>query len=64
MSAAQHAEAFEREHCAKQRADLVARIIKRVAELPNRSSPDDWPEAMLVTGDELASILNDEFDAD
>ena len=33
------------------------RIIRAVAELPDRTSPDDQPEMMLVTADELAAIL-------
>lgn len=41
--------------------DLIERIVKRVAELPDRSSPDDWPEAMLVTAHELDFILRDEL---
>jgi hypothetical protein len=41
-------------------SELARRIVKRVAELPDRSSPDDWPEAMLVTGDELAEIIDEE----
>lgn len=32
-------------------------IVRDVAELPDRSSPDNWPEAMLVTGNELRAIL-------
>ena len=36
---------------------LVQRIVRDVAELPDRDSPEDWPEAMLVTGDELAEIV-------
>jgi hypothetical protein len=32
-------------------------IVRQVAELPDRSSPEDWPEAMLVTADELRAIL-------
>lgn len=32
-------------------------VIRQVAELPDRTSPDDWPEAMLVTADELRIIL-------
>lgn len=39
---------------------MIRSVIKRVAELPDRNSPDDWPEAMLVTGDELAEIVADE----
>jgi hypothetical protein len=41
--------------------DLAANICKRVAELPDRSSPDDWPEAMLVTHEELTFIVVDEI---
>jgi len=36
---------------------LVREIILNVAELPDRTSPDDWPEAMLVTADELETIV-------
>lgn len=32
-------------------------IIQAVAELPDRTSPEDWPEAMLVTAEELRTIL-------
>lgn len=39
---------------------LIRRIITRVCELPDRTSPDDWPEAMLVTDDELHNILLEE----
>ena len=42
-------------------ASAIPAIVKRVAELPDRSSPDDWPAAMLVTGDELAQIIRDEI---
>lgn len=38
-------------------AGLIEKIIQEVAELPDRTSPDDWPEAMLVTADELRAIL-------
>jgi hypothetical protein len=41
--------------------DIAGNIIKRVAELPDRSSPDYWPDAMLVTADELKFILLSEF---
>ncbi|RYF81150.1 MAG: hypothetical protein EOO29_11460 [Comamonadaceae bacterium] len=36
---------------------IVQRVCQRVAELPNRDSPPDWPAAMLVTHEELASIV-------
>ena len=42
---------------------VVARVTQRIAELPDRSSPADWPEAMLVTADELAVILREELEA-
>lgn len=38
---------------------VIDKIVQRVAELPDRTSPDDWPEAMLVTSAELTAILND-----
>ena len=37
--------------------DVVNEIIRDVAELPDRTSPEDWPDAMLVTADELRTIL-------
>lgn len=40
----------------------IARVLMRVSELPDRSSPEDWPEAMLVTRYELESIVRSEFD--
>jgi len=45
---------------AEQRLD---RIVQRVAELPDRSSPEDWPEAMIVTAAELRGIVADELGA-
>ena len=45
---------------------VAHRICRDVAELPDRSSPADWPEAMLVTSDELHQIVMTqlkEFDA-
>lgn len=36
---------------------LAQSVCRDVAELPDRSSPDDWPDAMLVTHDELALIV-------
>ncbi len=39
-------------------AALAKRIVRDVSELPDRTSPDDWPEAMLVTADELQEIVN------
>lgn len=31
-------------------------ICLEVCELPDRTSPDDWPEALLVTAEELHAI--------
>jgi hypothetical protein len=39
--------------------EIIDRIVQAVAELPDRTSPDDWPEAMLVTADELRSIVSE-----
>lgn len=39
------------------RETLIASIVNDVAELPDRTSPDDWPDAMLVTADELRNIM-------
>lgn len=36
---------------------LAEQICREVAELPDRNSPEDWPEAMLVTHDELRAIV-------
>lgn len=36
---------------------VAALICRQVAELPDRNSPEDWPEAMLVTHDELCAIV-------
>lgn len=41
-------------------ADTIATsACQRVAELPDRASPADWPESMLVTGDELHMIVRE-----
>lgn len=40
--------------------DVTDRVVRRVAELPDRTSPDNWPEAMLVTADELREIIAEE----
>lgn len=36
---------------------FIGEVIKNVAELPDRNRPEYWPEAMLVTGDELREIM-------
>lgn len=41
-------------------ADSIATsACQAVAELPDRNSPEDWPAAMLVTGDELHQIVRE-----
>ena len=37
--------------------DFIDLIVRDVAELPGRDSPEDWPEAMLVTASELRGII-------
>jgi hypothetical protein len=39
-------------------ADL---IVRDVCELPDRTSPDDWPEALLVTSEELHTLIVEQF---
>jgi hypothetical protein len=36
---------------------IVQEVLHDVVNLPDRTSPDDWPEAMLVTEKELKQIL-------
>lgn len=37
---------------------LIDAFIRDVSEMPDRSSPSDWPDAMLVTGEELNEMLH------
>lgn len=37
--------------------EFINGVIRDVAELPDRNSPADAPDMMLVTGAELRSIL-------
>lgn len=37
--------------------EIADRVTRDVAELPDRTSPDEWPEAMLVTEKELRAIV-------
>ena len=37
--------------------NVADEVVQAVAELPDRSSPEDWPEAMLVTSQELRDIV-------
>ncbi len=39
------------------REKIIVAVLTHVAELPDRTSPEDWPDAMLVTVDELRAIL-------
>lgn len=36
---------------------VIERVVREVAELPDRTSPEDWPAAMLVTSEELAAVI-------
>lgn len=36
---------------------VIEQVLMDVCELPDRNSPDDHPEMMLVTGEELDTIL-------
>lgn len=45
------------------REELADRICRDVADLPDRTSPDDQPEMMLVTGDELHGIVMNALEA-
>jgi hypothetical protein len=49
--------AVECPDCANQTTKIIDAVLRDVAELPDRTSPDEWPEALLVTADELRSIL-------
>lgn len=39
------------------RPDWIAQVIRDVSELPDRNSPDDAPELMLVAPQELRAII-------
>lgn len=39
--------------------EWIDSIVRDVAEIPDRNSPDDNPEMMLVTEKELRAILED-----
>lgn len=39
--------------------EIARQIVRDVAELPDRTSPADAPEMMLVTADELTGIVLD-----
>ena len=42
--------------------DWIDSIVRDVAELPDRNSPDDNPEMMLVTDTELRAIIQERCD--
>lgn len=37
--------------------EKIQNVIRDIAELPDRDSPEGWPEAMLVTAKELEAII-------
>ncbi len=39
--------------------ELADKMVLDVCELPDRTSPEDWPEAMLVTSEELHAMVMD-----
>ena len=41
--------------------ETITKIVRDVAELPDRTSPDDQPDMMLVTAEELQAILARHF---
>lgn len=46
-------------HCSAcaDREMFIRNVLRDVAELPDRTSPEDQPDMMLVTGAELRAIL-------
>lgn len=36
--------------------------IRWACELPDRTSPEDWPEALLITGAELETLIQNAFE--
>lgn len=38
--------------------EWISRIVSEIANMDDRDSPEDWPEAMLVTADELTEIIS------
>ena len=43
------------------RAEWISRVVSEIANMNDRNSPEDWPEAMLVTADELTEIIGRHF---
>jgi hypothetical protein len=46
----------------RERERIADRIVRDVMELPDRNSPDDTPDMMLVTGEELHNIVCERLD--
>lgn len=42
-------------------AEWISRVVREIANMDCRNSPEDWPEAMLVTADELTEIIDRHF---
>jgi len=45
-------------------AAIADRVVRMVSEMDDRTSPEDWPEAMLVTGEELHAFILQAFEQD
>jgi hypothetical protein len=43
-------------------SNIITDVIRDICELPGRTSPEDWPEAMLIETDELRGILEQYFE--
>jgi len=41
----------------KQQRDWIGLVIRAICEIPYRFSPDDQPEMMLVTAEELREFI-------
>lgn len=48
----------------KLRAEFARMVVQSVSEIPDRDSPEDQPEMMLVTGPELTNIIASAFESD
>lgn len=42
--------------------ELADKLVLDVCELPDRTSPEDWPEALLVTSEELHAMAMTAFE--
>lgn len=43
--------------------EITNLIVRDIEELPDRTSPDDWPEALIVTNSELREIVSEHIRA-